>query len=105
MCDIVPPAVCEIGFGIISEGIEHATHSSNTVQLSLLGTRSLVAAQTVTAAEIFPRIQLSYGGQPRTDTVDTLKARDPTIKVTGIATTFLEPWMFCGKQYDGETTS
>jgi putative NIF3 family GTP cyclohydrolase 1 type 2 len=48
------------------------------------------AAQTLTAAEAFHRIQQSYATSPPADTVDTLKAGDPTTAVTGIATTFLD---------------
>jgi len=49
-----------------------------------------LVAEASTAAEIFTRIQQSYGAAITADTVDTLKAGDPTTKVTGIATTFLD---------------
>jgi putative NIF3 family GTP cyclohydrolase 1 type 2 len=46
-------------------------------------------AQTLTAGEAFHRIQERYP-HPVPDTVDTLKAGDPSTSVTGIATTFLD---------------
>jgi putative NIF3 family GTP cyclohydrolase 1 type 2 len=49
----------------------------------------VLRAQTPTAAEAFGRIQRSYQTEQPADTVDTLKAGDPTTRVTGIATTFL----------------
>ncbi len=47
------------------------------------------AAQTSTAADVIHRIQQRYPA-PVADTVDTIKAGDPTTQVTGIATTFLD---------------
>ncbi len=47
-------------------------------------------AQTLTAAEAIQRIQRHYGVPVPTNTVDTVKAGDPSTPVTGIATTFLD---------------
>src|SRR6202161_4546760 len=47
------------------------------------------AAQPPTAAEAIHRIQQRYPA-PVPDTVDTVKAGDPTTPVTGIVTTFLD---------------
>lgn len=47
-------------------------------------------AQTMTAGEAWLKIQHSYAPAPPPDTVDTLKAGDPSTPVTGIATTFLD---------------
>jgi putative NIF3 family GTP cyclohydrolase 1 type 2 len=46
-------------------------------------------AQTLTAAEAIQRIQQRYPA-PVPDTVDTIKAGDPSTQVTGIATTFMD---------------
>lgn len=46
-------------------------------------------AQSSTAADVIHRIQQRYPA-PVSDTVDTVKAGDPTTAVTGIATTFLD---------------
>jgi putative NIF3 family GTP cyclohydrolase 1 type 2 len=46
-------------------------------------------AQTLTAVEAIHQIQQRYPA-PVPDTVDTVKAGDPTTPVTGIATTFLD---------------
>jgi putative NIF3 family GTP cyclohydrolase 1 type 2 len=46
-------------------------------------------AQTLTAAQAWQRIQQRYPS-PVPDTVDTLKAGDPSTPVTGIATTFMD---------------
>ena len=51
---------------------------------------TLASAQTITSAEAWSRIQHHYAPQPPPQTVDTLKAGDPSIPVTGIATTFLD---------------
>ncbi|HEY4932346.1 MAG TPA: Nif3-like dinuclear metal center hexameric protein [Terriglobales bacterium] len=48
------------------------------------------AAQTLTAAEAIARIQKHYAVPVPHDTVDTIKAGDPSTPVTGIATTFLD---------------
>lgn len=48
------------------------------------------SAQTPTAAEAWLRIEHRYAAAPPPDTVDTLKAGDPSTPVTGIATTFLD---------------
>jgi putative NIF3 family GTP cyclohydrolase 1 type 2 len=44
----------------------------------------------MTAGDAFHRIQRLYAPAPPPDTVDTLKAGDPSTPVTGIATTFLD---------------
>jgi hypothetical protein len=46
-------------------------------------------AQTSTASDVIHRIQQRYPA-PVADTVDTVKAGDPSTPVTGIATTFLD---------------
>src|ERR1700679_2760678 len=46
-------------------------------------------AQTPTASDVIHRIQQRYPA-PVADTVDTVKAGDPSTAVTGIATTFLD---------------
>jgi putative NIF3 family GTP cyclohydrolase 1 type 2 len=48
------------------------------------------SAQTITAGDAWARIQKFYGGPPSGSTVDTLKDGDPSVAVTGIATTFLD---------------
>ena len=57
--------------------------------LSLCIPASLSPAQSLTAAEAIHRIQTRYP-VPIPDTVDTIKAGDPSTAVTGIATTFLD---------------
>ena len=47
-------------------------------------------AQSLTAAEAIARIQRHYAAPVPHDTVDTVKAGDPSTPVTGIATTFLD---------------
>ena len=47
-------------------------------------------AQTSTAAEAVRRIEQHYSVAPPTNTVDTIKAGDPSTPVTGIAVTFLD---------------
>ena len=54
----------------------------------LFSSSYVLQAQMPTAAKMFMRIQRSYRAEPASDTVDTLKAGDPTTTVTGIATTF-----------------
>jgi len=49
-----------------------------------------VAAQALTAAEAIHRIQQHYSAALPLNTVDTVKAGDPTTAVTGIAVTFLD---------------
>jgi putative NIF3 family GTP cyclohydrolase 1 type 2 len=51
---------------------------------------SAQTTQTLTAAEAWTRIQHRYAATPPPNTVDTLKAGDPTTPVTGIATSFLD---------------
>ena len=58
--------------------------------LMWISTSSVARAEAPTAAEMFARIERSYRAEPVPDTVDTLKAGDPTTRVTGIATTFLD---------------
>ena len=57
--------------------------------LATCATLSLQAQQN-TAAQIWLQIQHRYAPSPPADTVDTLKAGDPTTPVTGVATTFLD---------------
>lgn len=47
-------------------------------------------SQTLTAADAIHRIQQRYAVAPPPNTVDTVKAGDTSIAVTGIATTFLD---------------
>ncbi len=47
-------------------------------------------AQTLTAADALHQIQARYPAKVAADTVDTVKAGDPSTPVTGIATTFLD---------------
>jgi putative NIF3 family GTP cyclohydrolase 1 type 2 len=47
-------------------------------------------AQSLSAGEAWLRIQHRYAVAPPADTVDTLKAGDPSTAVKGIATTFLD---------------
>lgn len=47
-------------------------------------------AQGMTAAQAWTKIQQRYAAAPPPNTVDTLKAGDPSTPVTGIATTFLD---------------
>src|SRR5271166_5588145 len=47
-------------------------------------------AQNLTAAEAIARIQKHYAATLPANTVDTVKAGDPSTPVTGIATTFLD---------------
>ncbi len=49
-----------------------------------------VSAQTLTAADAILRIQQHYAVPPPSNTVDTVKAGDPSTPVTGIAVTFLD---------------
>jgi len=58
---------------------------------SVLVLTPLVHAQTpITATEAIQKIQRRYAPAPPPNTVDTIKAGDPTTPVTGIATTFLD---------------
>jgi putative NIF3 family GTP cyclohydrolase 1 type 2 len=58
------------------------------VVLVLWSMRSL--AQTIHAGEAIARIQHRYAAAPPPNTVDTIKAGDPNVVVTGITTTFLD---------------
>lgn len=58
--------------------------------LSLAAVPQIAHAQSITAAEAWLKIQHRYAAAPPPNTVDTLKAGDPTTPVTGIATTFLD---------------
>jgi putative NIF3 family GTP cyclohydrolase 1 type 2 len=48
------------------------------------------AAQSITAADAIQRIVKHYASSPPPNTVDTVKAGDASVVVTGIATTFLD---------------
>ncbi|ADV83761.1 protein of unknown function DUF34 [Terriglobus saanensis SP1PR4] len=50
----------------------------------------MASAQALSASETWLRIQHRYAPSPPPDTVDTLKAGDPSTPVKGIATTFLD---------------
>lgn len=50
----------------------------------------MVVAQAPTAGEAWLKIQHRYLPSPPPDTVDTLKGGDPSTRITGIATTFLD---------------
>lgn len=52
--------------------------------------QAVATAQTPTAADALKRIQQRYTAVLPSDTVDTIKAGDPSTAVTGIATTFLD---------------
>jgi len=52
--------------------------------------QAVATAQTLTAADALKRIQQRYTAVLPSDTVDTIKAGDPSTAVTGIATTFLD---------------
>lgn len=56
----------------------------------LLATSPLAAQQQFTAAQAIARIQQAIPQQPPADTVDTIKAGDPTTVVTGIVTCFTD---------------
>jgi putative NIF3 family GTP cyclohydrolase 1 type 2 len=60
-----------------------------TVVLSFMLLPTSGVAQTSTAAEVIHRIQQRYPN-PVPDTVDTIKAGDPSTPVTGIVTTFMD---------------
>ena len=51
---------------------------------------AIALAQRLTAAETIHRYQQHYPVPPAANTVDTIKAGDPTTPVTGIAVTFLD---------------
>ena len=48
------------------------------------------SAQTLTAAEAIQKIQQRYASPAEPNTVDTIKAGDPSTPVKGVATTFLD---------------
>lgn len=58
--------------------------------LAALSLSSIAQAQTLTAADATQRIRQRYPAAVASDTVDTIKAGDPSTPVTGIATTFLD---------------
>jgi putative NIF3 family GTP cyclohydrolase 1 type 2 len=60
-----------------------------TVVLSFMLLPTSGVAQTSTAADVIHRIQQRYPN-PVPDTVDTIKAGDPSTPVTGIVTTFMD---------------
>lgn len=69
--------------------LERRNLAAGLILGAMFGTCALTA-QTVTAGEAWVRIQHRYLPAPPPDTVDTLKAGDPSTPVTGIATTFLD---------------
>ncbi len=69
------------------------SHRRTTLGLLLLSTLSAVAQTAkppLTAAQLMQRVIAATGATPPSDTVDTLKAGDPSTVVTGIATTFMD---------------
>ena len=52
--------------------------------------RAAALGQTLTAAEAIQRIEKRYTSELPPNTVDTIKAGDPSTPVTGVATTFLD---------------
>ncbi len=58
--------------------------------IGLVVLQGVSTAQTLTAAEAIKRIQRHYAAAAPANTVDTIKAGDPSTPVTGIATTFLD---------------
>jgi putative NIF3 family GTP cyclohydrolase 1 type 2 len=57
-----------------------------------LATPAQSAAPPLTAADVMHRIIQATGATPPPNTVDTLKAGDPNIIVTGIVTTFMDTY-------------
>ncbi len=53
---------------------------------------SQTPAKGLTAAEVMQRVIAATGATPPADTVDTLKAGDPSTVVTGIVTTFMDTY-------------
>src|SRR5215469_10036802 len=66
------------------------TRRTGWLILGLLTLKGLSVAQALTAAEAIKHIQQHYAAAPPANTVDTVKAGDPSTPVTGIATTFLD---------------
>jgi putative NIF3 family GTP cyclohydrolase 1 type 2 len=64
--------------------------------IAILGMSTLApaqdAAKSMTAAEVMQRIIAATGATPPANTVDTLKAGDPSTVVTGIVTTFMDTY-------------
>lgn len=58
--------------------------------LAILSLSSIAQTQRLTAADAIQRIRQRYPAAVAADTVDTIKAGDPSTPVTGIATTFLD---------------
>ena len=56
----------------------------------LLVSAGSVAAQEMTAADALVKVRARYPADVGAGTVDTVKAGDPSTKVTGVATTFLD---------------
>ena len=67
----------------------HALGLIVLAMLALIFASSPATAQPLTAAQAIERIQQHYAPAP-SNTVDTIKAGDPSTPVTGIATTFLD---------------
>ena len=83
-CDDGRPGFLECGkWAIILPMIFRLALVTLCFSLSLRG-------QSLTAAQALDRIQHQYAGAVPADTVDTVKGGDPSIEVTGIATTFLD---------------
>jgi putative NIF3 family GTP cyclohydrolase 1 type 2 len=61
-----------------------------TLACAVLLSATASQAQAISAGDAFAKIQHRYAAAPPPNTVDTLKAGDPTTPVTGIATTFLD---------------
>lgn len=62
------------------------------VFLSLTFAQAQNSAKDLTAAEVMQRVITATGAVPPADTVDTLKAGDPSTVVTGIVTTFMDTY-------------
>src|SRR5882757_1611356 len=68
----------------------HAMVIRLVLAVSALIPLSVTAQQQLTAAQAIARIQQAIPQQPPADTVDTIKAGDPTTIVTGIVTCFTD---------------
>lgn len=60
------------------------------LSIALLAVSVSAPAQTLHAGDAIAQIQHRYAAAPPPNTVDTIKAGDPSIVVTGITTTFLD---------------
>src|ERR1700721_1046871 len=54
--------------------------------------RAQDTGKSLTAREVMQRIISATGATPPANTVDTLKAGDPNTVVTGVVTTFMDPY-------------